>query len=183
MNPSSIVLQTVRERLKEAAKNNQLGDVRVDEISSNPEDRPPATAGQKWVSANLSYLNSEYINDTKWTYYRIHVSYIVRVREIPNDRFEDLFIDDVPILKLHDDLMRCIPTYTSLLLLKQKLAASYNVKNMFKHSQTTLQPTPLYPSFFGNTVANTNSKIAGFKTTAIFTSPAISDKTNLQLCT
>lgn len=176
------MLQTVRERLKEAARNKQLGNIQEDEISSNPDDRPPAISGQQWVSANLSYFNSDYTNDTKWTLYRIHISYIVRVRELPNDRFEDLFIDDGPILKLHDDLMRCIPTYTSLLLLKENLAPDFNVKGIFKHSQTTLQPTPLYPSFFGNTVANNNTKVAGFKTTSIFTSPSISDKINLQLC-
>jgi hypothetical protein len=179
------MLLTVRERLKEAARNQRLAKVKESEISSNPEDRPPATAGQQWVSANILYFTSEYTGDIRWTYYRIHISYIKRIRDIPNDEFEQLYLNDSGISEFHESLLDFIPTYVTYNLLKTKINTSslnLNVKGIFKHNQTILTPTPLYPSFFGNTVAHTNNKIAGYKTTSIFTSPAINTSINPQSC-
>lgn len=187
MFPGTIVLNAVLEKLKDLARTNKLPKLSPDDIGANPRHRVPVIIGQSGVTVNLTTASSRYIEQIKFTSYSFEVVYVRRIREIPNDEFESLWINDREIPDFHDAIASHIPSW-SLLKITERITANqqpcrFKAKGIYQHNISQLAPTPLYGSYFGGTQSPPSNKISGFKTISTFRSPEFYELKNPQSCT
>ena len=185
MFPGTVVANTILKRLQDSARAGKIDKVSFEDIGANPRHRVPATIGQIGITVNITGAYSRYIEQIKFTNYTFEVIYIRRIREIPNDEFESLWINSNEIPDFHDLIGSLIPSYTTLKLttnILEEQGFRFKPKGIYQHLASQLAPTPLYSSYFGSVQNPPSNKIAGFKTISTFRSPDFYELRNPQSC-
>jgi hypothetical protein len=186
MLPGTLVVNAVLQQLQNLARNNKLPKMVPEDIGANPNHKVPAIIGQNGVTVNLVNASSRYVEQIKFTSYSFEVVYVRRIREVPNDEFESLWINEKEIPDFHDEIASQLPSWATLKLTNRMLESEgcrFKAKGIYYHLATQLAPTPLYGSYFGSTSMPPNNKVAGFKTISTFKSPEFYELRNPQSCT
>ena len=186
MLPGTAVVNSVLSILRNAANTNGLPKITAEDIGANPQHRVPAIIGQNGITVNLVNSVSRYVEQIKFTSYTFEVVYVRRIREIPDDEFQILWINANEIPDFHDTVASIIPSWASLQAMQSLMATQGNrfkPKGIYYHISSQLAPTPLYGSYFGAKEITPNNKIAGFKTISLFRSPEFYELRNPQSCT
>ena len=186
MLPGTIVVNVVLKMLQDSARANKLPKLTAEDIGANPQHRVPAIIGQNGITVNLVNSSSRYVEQIKFTSYTFEVVYVRRIREIPDDEFQILWINANEIPDFHDTIGSIIPSWKSIKVTENLAMVKgdrFRPKGIYQHISSQLSPTPLYASYFGSTDLNPSSKIAGFKTISLFRSPEFYELRNPQSCT
>lgn len=168
-----------------------------------PEGKVPATAGQMFVV--LSPENFRTQNPHEHVHKDVinfEIAVVHRIRDVPNDRFGKIYLDDDEMADIHQAIKDEIVSFAMFQRLLvwnalEKIGNSqvadpeldaaarpvkYSVIGEFTHHVTRLDPVHLWPNYFLAKTKNPDRKIAGYKTVSTFTSPTFIQNRNLLDC-
>lgn len=144
----------------------------------------PSSAGQKFITISPTRL-LKHNSGESWPRVVIHFNVALnqRIRNMPNDRFGNIYTDDQEMTDIHNAIVNIIESLDMLNALKAlaspqptiedpTLVPLYGITRRFVHYMTTLDPLHLYPSDYGTSTPGLDSKIVGYRTYSSFSSPS-----------
>lgn len=178
------LLKSVHEVLKDNAINLGLKEA---EIVILPEAKVPADSGQKTLTIHPDKKTGVTPEQTlRRKVITFGVSLSLRVRDIPNDRFDQVtYMEELAMSSVLETIEHIIESENMMDLFQAQLEIDhpstepiYQLSDSFRYLTTNYDPLHLYPSDYltrnkKNDKEQLYDKIAGLRMTALFDSPEV----------